>query len=98
MDADEVVLRLRALPGWSLEEGPAIGRRYRLPDFARAFELVRTIAALAEAADHHPDHGLGWGYVTVRLRTHDIGGLGQKDFHLAAQIQAMAPSAPEAAF
>ena len=87
MDADEVARRLRALPGWTLEEGPAIGRRYRFPDFAGAFELVRAIAALAEAADHHPDLGLGWGYVTVRLRTHDIGGLGDRDFALAAEIE-----------
>ena len=97
MRTDEIEAALQGLPGWSLaEDGRAIARRYRFQDFADAFELVRRIAALAEAADHHPDLGLGWGYVTVRLTTHDLGRPGAKDLTLAAGIAAAAsPPPPE---
>ena len=93
MPIAEIEAALRGLPGWSLvEEGRAIHRRYRFRNFADAFDFTSRIARLAEAADHHPDLGLGWGYVTVRLQTHDLGGLGPKDFKLAAQIEAAAPA------
>ena len=43
-------------------------------------------ARLAEAAGHHPDIDIRWRKVTLGLTTHDAGGLSQKDFELAAQI------------
>ena len=88
MPIADIEAALRELPGWSVEDGRAIHRRYRFRNFADAFDFTARIAALAEAADHHPDLGLGWGYVTVRLQTHTIGGLGRKDLALAAQIEA----------
>ena len=83
----EVSALLAGLPGWSLAaDGRAIERRFGFADFAGAFDFVARIAAIAEAQGHHPDLGLGWGYVTVRLQTHVIDGLHRNDFIMAARI------------
>jgi 4a-hydroxytetrahydrobiopterin dehydratase len=41
---------------------------------------------LAEKAWHHPDIDIRWNQVTLRLTTHDAGGLTEKDFDLAGKF------------
>ncbi|HVX89987.1 MAG TPA: 4a-hydroxytetrahydrobiopterin dehydratase, partial [Gemmatimonadales bacterium] len=48
--------------------------------------VVGAIAFLAESADHHPDLVVTWPRVTVKLSTHDAGGLTTRDFDLARKI------------
>lgn len=64
--------------------------RFRTADFVSALELVNRIGAAAEEANHHPDLGLHWGRVDVRLSSHDVGGLTQRDVRLARTISAIA--------
>lgn len=63
---------------------------FRTGSFARGVELVDAIGRLADAADHHPDVDLRYPAVTVRLETHDAGGLSQRDVDLARQISGAA--------
>ncbi|WP_182526103.1 VOC family protein [Nocardioides dongkuii] len=60
--------------------------RFRTGDFATGLRLVTEIGALAEEADHHPDLGLTYPLVTVRLSSHDVGGITQRDVRLARAI------------
>lgn len=57
-------------------------------DFAGSMAFVNAVAALAEAANHHPDIAISWNRVTLRLTTHSAGGLTQLDLDLAAAIDA----------
>lgn len=78
---------LQKLPNWHLaEKGQTLHARYIFADFAAALAFVNRVGALAEAANHHPDFTLGWGYVTLTLSTHDAGGLTEKDVALAQEI------------
>ncbi len=78
---------LGQLGGWALAHGgKAIFRKYSFPDFDNALSLANKIAAIAQKENHHPDIGFGWGYVKVRLMTHDVGGLHKNDFIMAAKI------------
>jgi 4a-hydroxytetrahydrobiopterin dehydratase len=77
-------------PAWSLDEAGELVRTFRTPDFAAAMALANEIAALAEAAWHHPELRVGWGRLTVRLSTHDVGGVTRLDLDLAAQVEALA--------
>jgi 4a-hydroxytetrahydrobiopterin dehydratase len=43
----------------------------------------------AEAANHHPDIDIRYRKVRVALTTHDEGGLTEKDFALAAEIESV---------
>jgi 4a-hydroxytetrahydrobiopterin dehydratase len=72
-------------PDWSLE-GPALKRQWRFADFAEALQAVNVIGDISEAANHHPDLEFGWGYVRVRVTTHDAGGLTELDFALAKAL------------
>jgi 4a-hydroxytetrahydrobiopterin dehydratase len=59
---------------------------YRTGSFTAGVELVDAIGELADAADHHPDVDLRYGTVTVRLTSHDVGGLSRRDVALARDI------------
>ncbi|BDZ51259.1 hypothetical protein GCM10025867_35000 [Frondihabitans sucicola] len=64
--------------------------RFSTGSFASGVRLVDAIGALADAADHHPDVDLRYSGVTVRLLTHEVGGLTAKDAELAGAISAAA--------
>jgi len=94
--SEEEARRLLAeVPAWSLEEGATrLRRTFRFRDFAEALRFANEVGALAESESHHPDLCLGWGYVTVTLYTHKIGGLHENDFILAARIDQLPGARP----
>ena len=81
----QVQEELKRCPGWELKEG-AIVRLYKFKDFKESMAFVNRVADLAEAADHHPDILILYNKVRLTLVTHSAGGLTQKDFDLARQI------------
>jgi 4a-hydroxytetrahydrobiopterin dehydratase len=83
----EVVRRMADVPGWT-REGPGIRRAYSFDSFAAAMAFANRVAGLAEAADHHPDLLIQYRTVTLTLWSHDAGGLTERDFRLARQIDA----------
>ena len=90
LDDDQVAAQLATIPAWE-RAGDAIERGFECPDFAAAIAFVVRIGFLAEAKDHHPDLDIRWRRVRVLLTTHDVDGLTDWDFELAAEIDAVAP-------
>ena len=85
----QITEKLAALNGWKLNdlEGRAgLLKVFPTRDFLTGLGFVVRIAVLAEKANHHPDITLTYPKVSVRLSTHDAGGLTTRDFDLAAQI------------
>ena len=72
--------------GWTVD-GERLRCAYRFKDFASALAFVNAVGAVAEAENHHPDILLGWGKAAIELWTHDVGGLSENDFILAAKIE-----------
>lgn len=71
---------------WILIDGfTKIHAEYKFKNFKKALGFVNELGAIADAARHHPDIRLGWGYVHLDIQTHSIGGLHQADFILAAK-------------
>jgi 4a-hydroxytetrahydrobiopterin dehydratase len=70
----------------------ALHARFRTGDFATGLALVNAIGAAAEEADHHPDVDLTYPLVTVRLKSHDVGGITQRDVRLARIVSDAAGS------
>jgi 4a-hydroxytetrahydrobiopterin dehydratase len=85
-DEAQITDRLRELPGWYLEDG-CIRRVYKTDGWPTTLMLVNAIGYLSEAAYHHPDLSVTWGRLTVKLGTHSAGGITDKDFALARQIE-----------
>ena len=79
--------RLARLPGWE-RRGSEIRCTWSFADFDAAMAFVNKVAALAQAADHHPDIDVRYSKVTLALSTHDAGGLTARDFDLAEAIGA----------
>ena len=80
--------RLAGLKGWTLAAG-ALEKRFTFANFKEAMFFVNSVAGLAEQAGHHPDLSVVYNRVTLRLSTHDAGGITPKDFDLAKQIEAI---------
>lgn len=80
--------KLKSLPGWMLD-GSEIKKSYKLKDFITAMAFVNKVAGLAESMDHHPDIFIKYNKVTLTLSTHSAGGLTEKDFELAREVEEM---------
>jgi 4a-hydroxytetrahydrobiopterin dehydratase len=50
-------------------------------------DFVNRIARKAQKANHHPDIEIRFNKVTLKLTTHDEGGITAKDFSLARQCE-----------
>ena len=93
MSTEQVAQHLTALPGWAYdEESVSITKRYAFPDFADALAFTNQVGALAETLGHHPEITVGWGSASIRLSTHDIGGIHLADLIIAARIDRIQPS------
>lgn len=87
LSEDEVRKRLAALRGWE-RAGKEIRKAYTFPDFRGSMAFVNRVAELAEKMNHHPDILVSYSRVTLTLTSHDAGGLTERDFRLAGQIDA----------
>jgi 4a-hydroxytetrahydrobiopterin dehydratase len=92
VDDTAVAAALACVPGWA-RAGRAIARTYRFDDFRSALAFVNRVGELAERQQHHPDIDIRYNQVTLSLWTHDAGGLTERDFKLAAAIDAERPRA-----
>ena len=84
----EIAAALAALPDWA-RDGDEIVKTFECASFPAAIAFVVQIGFLAEKADHHPDLDVRWRKVKVALSTHSAGGLTNRDFDLAAEIEAL---------
>ncbi|HHY85436.1 MAG TPA: 4a-hydroxytetrahydrobiopterin dehydratase [Verrucomicrobia bacterium] len=76
---------LASVPHWK-KSSRTITRTFEFKDFPAAIKFVNAVARIAEKAWHHPDIDIRWNKVTLTLSTHDEGGLTEKDFALARQV------------
>ena len=87
LSEDQIAAALDRVPGWK-RDGAWLVRRYEHPTFPAAIAFVNRVALVAEALDHHPDIAIAYTKVTLRVSTHDAGGLTENDFALASRIDA----------
>lgn len=93
LDEPSVQALLAQLPPvWRIEAG-MLRRRFALPDYAAAVALVVAIGALADQLNHHPELTVKWGEVGFAVETHDVSGLSELDFILAAKVERAAAGA-----
>jgi len=86
----EIDARLATTPNWQpTAEDRALSRGFEFVDFSEAFAFMTRVALLAEVHDHHPDWANVYNKVAITLTTHDVDGLSERDFKLAAAIDAL---------
>ena len=84
LTAKQVILHLKAVPSWS-KRAQTIHRTFKFEGFLKGIDFVNRIARKAQKVNHHPDIDIRFNLVTLKLTTHDEGGLTEKDFSLARQ-------------
>ncbi len=86
LSENEINDALFGLEGWR-QEGNQIVKQFKFKNFVESMGFVTKVAILAERVDHHPDILIEYSKVTITLSTHSEGGLTEKDFNLANDIQ-----------
>ena len=89
LDAAAAASAHQRVPAWDLR-ADRIAREFLFENFVDAFAFMTKVALLAEKRDHHPDWNNVFNRVSIELSTHDVGGLSELDFELAAAIDAVA--------
>lgn len=83
----EIKAALPELTGWELQ-GEVLVWGKSFESFAEAFAFVTRTALLAEKRDHHPDIVLSYTQLTLRLTSHDAGGITARDLAFARAVTA----------
>ena len=81
----ELEAALSRLSAWEIRDG-RLRKQYEFRTFLRAIAFVNSVAYLAESAGHHPDITINYNRVTLRLITHSLNALTDRDFSLAGDI------------
>ncbi len=91
LSRDEAMILMKQLQGWTLSgDARWISKEFKFKDFKEALAFTDKVGAIAEDEGHHPDIQLSWGKVIVELTTHNIKGLSENDFIVAAKVDKIA--------
>ena len=86
LSEQDIMQNLSSLDGWE-QSGIEIEKQFKFKDFIQSIGFVNKVAILAEKADHHPDILVQYSKVKIVLSTHSEGGITEKDFSLANEIE-----------
>lgn len=84
----DVEARLEALSDWGIDQ-EKLYRHFVFSNFVDAWGFMSQVALLAETMNHHPEWSNVYNRVEIHLTTHDAGGISEKDFALAEQIDSL---------
>jgi len=80
------------LTGW-VRLANGLRTRIHSGDFAAGLALVNAIGRAAEEMNHHPDLDLRYSHLDVRLSSHDVNGVTERDVRLARTISGLVADA-----
>ena len=82
MTPSEIEAELFELDGWTYD-GSALLKRFTFAGFAAAIEFMASARPAIDELNHHPEWSNVYNRVDVRLVSHDLGGVTERDFRLA---------------
>jgi 4a-hydroxytetrahydrobiopterin dehydratase len=85
LEEEELTSALKKCPEWEYEK-KHITRTIEFEEFMEGIDFVNDVGEIAEEAQHHPDITIKHTKVTLRLTTHDVGGVTALDIQLAQRI------------
>lgn len=85
LEAEDLAAALKKCPEWEHEKN-AITRTIEFEEFTDAIDFVNDLAEIAEEAQHHPDITIRHTKVSLKLTTHDAGGVTNLDIELAQRV------------
>ncbi|MBC8128652.1 MAG: 4a-hydroxytetrahydrobiopterin dehydratase [Gloeobacteraceae cyanobacterium ES-bin-144] len=85
LEANDLTTALKKCPEWEYEK-KSITRTVEFEEFNDAIDFVNDLAEIAEEAQHHPDITIRYTKVTIKLTSHDVGGVTELDIELAQRV------------
>ena len=85
LEDDELTSALKKCPEWEAEK-KHITRVFEFEEFMEGIDFVNNVGEIAEDAQHHPDITIKHTRITLKLTTHDVGGVTELDIQLAQRI------------
>lgn len=87
LEEDDLTNALKKCPEWEYdEEKNVITRTVEFEEFMDGIDFVNDLAEIAEDAHHHPNIVIRHTRITLKLTTHDAGGVTDLDIQLASRI------------
>ncbi|MDT0608486.1 4a-hydroxytetrahydrobiopterin dehydratase [Croceitalea rosinachiae] len=87
----QIIGQLKNIEGWDYKNG-YLYKSYKFKNFKETFSVMTRIAFECEAQNHHPEWENVYNSLTIKLNTHDVGGITQNDFDLAIAIESIVNS------
>ena len=89
-DLSEIHKYLKMVDGWEVKADEDkiyyLIKEFKFENFLESQKFINKVGAVAEIEGHHPDIWFGWGYAKIKIFTHAIKGLHEREFVLAAKI------------
>ena len=82
---DTAKLELSKLKDWQFNSD-GIEKKFQFKNFTEALGFIVKVGVVSEKMNHHPELFKVYNKVNIRLSTHDSGGVTDKDFKLASEI------------
>jgi len=89
LSADEIAQALTEFPGWEYD-GDALTKTFKFSDFAAAIDFMASARPRIDELNHHPEWTNVYNRVAVRLNSHDVGGVTDRDLGLAKLLDELA--------
>ena len=89
-DISEIHKYQKKVDGWGVNENEKniyfLEKQFIFKNFINSQNFINKVGIISEEEKHHPDISFGWGYAAIVITTHEIDGLSENDFILAAKI------------
>ena len=82
----EIEKRLTDFPDWYYHE-KSLSTESEFDNFKNCMSAMMRIAFECEKLNHHPEWSNVYNLLTIKLTTHDVGGVTELDFELAKFIE-----------
>ena len=80
----------RLTPQWQFcASDNILNRVFHFDTYEQTIDFVNSVAAIAQAQDHHPDLLVTHNRCKVGYKTHTVNGVTENEFICAAQIDAL---------
>lgn len=79
-------VKLSTLSGWKFISN-TIEKQFIFKNFQEAISFMIRVSFICESMNHHPEWTNVYNKLLIRLSTHDSGGVTDKDFKLAEEIE-----------
>ena len=80
--------QLQTTDNWKFHND-GLEKQFVFKNFSQSLAFIVQVGILAEKANHHPELFNVYNKVSLRLTTHDAGGVTQKDVDLAQAVDGL---------